>query len=112
MDGTANPASRPVSREFAERVARSGPRPELLEADPDALLDALEYLNGPRADDNRDRWSSWLPVFSASFGADHPRTSYARLEVARWLAQTGDLAGGLRQERALDDLRVRRACSA
>ena len=88
---------------------RSGPRPELLEADPDALLDALEYLNGPRADDNRDRWSSWLPA-SASYGADHPRTSYVRLEGSRWLAQTGDLAGGLRQqERALDAMRKARS---
>lgn len=70
--------------EIAAYVARSAaPRPDLVRADPDAVLDALELLDGPRAADNRDRWVAWLPAFVE--GTDHPRTADApeRGQVAR-----------------------------
>ncbi|WP_328402569.1 tetratricopeptide repeat protein [Nocardia sp. NBC_00403] len=56
-----------------------------------AAFDFLEQLQTPRAADNRDLWSAWLPSFTAVMGADHHDTLRVRNRLANSRGRSGDI---------------------
>ncbi|MFD0360856.1 tetratricopeptide repeat protein [Nocardia sp. GCM10030253] len=56
-----------------------------------AAFDFLEQLQTPRAADNRDLWSAWLPSFTAVTGAEHRDTLRVRHRLANSRGRSGDI---------------------
>jgi tetratricopeptide (TPR) repeat protein len=75
---------------------------------PAEAINHLQSLDTGRAGDNRDRWASWLPAFTAKLGPDHPSTLTTRSNLADWRGEAGDVSHAVDEYEALlaDQLRV------
>jgi hypothetical protein len=85
----------------------AAPRHNLGSGHPEKAVEFLESLDTARAADNRDRWASWIPAFTATLGSDHPNTLAARHNLASWRGESGDVAGAIAEFVALLADRVR-----
>ncbi|MFI7002364.1 tetratricopeptide repeat protein [Nocardia sp. NPDC050175] len=94
-----------VDTDSIARYARgSAVRHYLETGDSAAALDYLEHLDTVNAADNRDRWESWMPLFDATVGEEHPDAITARQQVARWRGECGDISAAITEfERVLTD---------
>jgi tetratricopeptide (TPR) repeat protein len=79
----------------------AAPRHYLEGGESHGAVEFLESLDTARAADNRDRWASWLPTFTAILGADHPDTFEIRNNLAHWRGEAGDADGALAEFEAL-----------
>ncbi|HMA47598.1 MAG TPA: tetratricopeptide repeat protein, partial [Frankiaceae bacterium] len=77
-------------RDYAEHA---GPVHHLRLADVTGAVKVLNWLDGPRPGQNRDRWATWLPAITALAGPDHPATLTTRHNLASWRGEAGDPAG-------------------
>jgi len=90
-----------ITPQVADYINRAGPRHHLLSGDSAAALAALAALDGPRAADNRDRWSAWVPSFTDALGPNHPHTLTTRHKVAYWTGEAGDVVEAVQLLREL-----------
>jgi hypothetical protein len=87
--------------ELASYWATAGPRHYLGAGSPSAAIRFLRQHETPRAADNRDRWSSWLPAITSALGADHPDAVAALQTLADWRGEAGDAARAFGEMQAL-----------
>lgn len=88
--------------------AAAAPRHYLGSGDALGAIRFLESLDIGSSAANRDRWSSWMPMFATTVGPDDPATLTARRNLAHWQGEAGDIVAAIAELESIlaDEMRV------